>query len=121
MAARGQSDNLLWFSFRKGIITASKSHEVMTKKKKVGSGGGSVVNSWSLFQRVLGFTYKNPNIPALKYGREMERHAAEKYKEVPSGKEHKNLSLKQCGLFFDKTYPVIGASPDSIVKCDYHK
>ena len=34
MAMRGQSDNSLWFSFSKNI-TASKSHEVMTKIKKV--------------------------------------------------------------------------------------
>ena len=88
IATRGQSDNSLWFSFRKGIITASKSHEVMTKMKKVVSGGEGVVNLWSSFQKVSGFTYKNRNIPALKYGREMEGHAAEKFKEVLSGKEH---------------------------------
>ena len=35
MATRGQSDNSLWFSFRKDIVTASKSHEVMTKVKMV--------------------------------------------------------------------------------------
>ena len=88
MATRGQSDNSLWFSFRKGIITASKSHEVMTKMKKVVSGGEGVVNLWSTFQNASGFTYKNRNIPAFKYGREMEGHAAEKFKEVLSGKEH---------------------------------
>ena len=121
MVMRDQSDNSLWFLFRKGIITASKSHEVLTKMKKVVSGGGGVVNLWSSFQNVSGFTYKNPNIPALKYEREMEGHAAEKFKEVISAKEHKNLSLKQSGVFLDKTYPVIGASPDRIVKCDCHK
>ena len=42
MATRGQSDDLLWFSFRKGIITASKSHEVMVKMKKAVSVGGGV-------------------------------------------------------------------------------
>ena len=42
----------LWFSFRKGTITASKPHEVMTNKKKVVSGGGGVVNLQSSFQKV---------------------------------------------------------------------
>ena len=49
MATRDQSDNSLWFSFRKGIITALKSHEVMTKMRKVVSGGGGAVNLWSSF------------------------------------------------------------------------
>ena len=120
MGKRDQSANSVWFSFRKGIIIASKFHDVMTKMKKV-VGGGGVVNLWSSFQKVLGSTYKNPNIPVLKYGREMEGHAAEKFKEVLSGKEHKNLSLKECGLFLDKTYPFIGVNTDRIVKCDCHK
>ena len=51
MATRGQSD----ISFRKGIITASKSHEVMTKMKKVINGGGGIVNLWSSFQKVSEF------------------------------------------------------------------
>ena len=49
--SRGQFDNSLWFLFI-GFITASKSHEVMTKMKKVVSGGGGVVNLWSSFQNV---------------------------------------------------------------------
>ena len=50
----------------------------MTKMKKVVSGGGGVVNSWSSFQKVSGFTYKNPNIAALKHGQKTEGRAAEK-------------------------------------------
>ena len=45
----------------------------------------------------------------------MEGHAAENFEEVLSGKEHKNLSVKQYGLFLDKTYPFIGESPDRIL------
>ena len=58
---------------------------------------------------------KNCNIPAVKCGRETEGHTAEKCKEVLSGKEHENLSVKQCGLFLNKNYPFIGASPDRIM------
>ena len=79
MTARGQSDHLLLLLFRKGITT-SKSHEVITKKKKVVSGEAGVINLWSSSQKVLGFTYKNPNIPALKYGQEVKGHAVEKFK-----------------------------------------
>ena len=55
----------------------------------------------------------------------MEGNAVEKFKEVLSGKEHKNLSVKQCGLFLDKIYPFTGASPDCHkdscleIKCPY--
>ena len=97
-----QSDNSFWFSYRKGILTASKSHEVITKMKKVVGGGGGVIDLWSSFQKVSRFTCKNPNIPAFKYGREMEEHSAAKFK-VLSGKEHANLNVKRCGLFLDKT------------------
>ena len=108
MAMRDHSENSLWFSFRKGFITTLKSHEIMSKMKKVLSGGGGVVNLWSSIQKVSRFTYKNFNIPALKYGQEMEEHAAEKFKEVLLfGKEHKNLSVKHCGLFLDKTTPLL--------------
>ena len=62
--------------------------------------GGGVVNLWSSFQ-VSRFTYKNLNISALNYERELEGHAAEKFKEVLSGKDHE--------------------SPDRIVNCDCHK
>ena len=38
--ARGQNQNQLWYVCRKGIITASKVHEVFTKMKKVIKGTG---------------------------------------------------------------------------------
>ena len=34
-ATHGQSENSSWYQFRKGVITASKSHEVKTKMEKV--------------------------------------------------------------------------------------
>ena len=35
---QGQSDNNLWFSFRKGVVTASKSHDILTKMNKLSKG-----------------------------------------------------------------------------------
>ena len=58
---RGQSCNESWFLYRKG-------HEVKTKLKK---GCGSYVNLWQLFQKISGLVFTNPNIPALKYGRNL--------------------------------------------------
>ena len=72
---KGQSDNTAWFQFRKGTITASKSHEIKTKMEKFIKGGGGYINMWSLSQKISGLTLTSPNIPALKYGRDMEQHA----------------------------------------------
>ena len=60
---QGQNTNELWFQFRKGVITASKVHEVKTKMTKVNVDDKSM---WSLIKKVSGFTFINPNIPALK-------------------------------------------------------
>ena len=114
---RGQSDNHLWFSFRKGVVTASKSHDVLTKMKKLTKGGGGCVDLFTVNQSISGLTYINPNIPALKYGRNMEDQAANSFFEAMKT-AHKNIKLNNCGLFLDKLVPVIGASPDRIMTCD---
>ena len=43
--------------------------------KKVRKGGRGVVNIWSLKEKISGMTFVNPNIPALKYRRDMEIEA----------------------------------------------
>ena len=49
---RGQCSNESWYSFRKGVITESKAHEVKTKMEKF-SKGGSCAKFWELFQKKL--------------------------------------------------------------------
>lgn len=113
---KGQNTNELWFQFRKGVITASKVHEVKTKMSKVNVDDK---NMWSLIKKVSGFTFINPNIPALKYGRDMENHAADKLLHLLKTK-HTGVKMKECGLFLDATKPFIGASPDRIFECKCH-
>lgn len=113
---QGQSTNELWFSYRKGVITASMCHEVSTKIDKISRGSGVCVNMWALNQRVSGLTFANPNIPALKYGRDMEIEAVNSFYELMK-KKH-NLKLSECGLFLERSVPVIGGSPDRIMTCD---
>ena len=111
----GQSENLKWHLYRKYVITASKSHDVLTKMRKV-QGVVDHVNMWSLFQKISGFIHVNPNIEALKYGRSMEVHAVNNFEEVFTN-QHKDLKLKECGLFLHKDFPFIGGSPDRLVSC----
>ena len=54
LCIRGQCCNELWYLCRKGVITASKAHEVITKMTKFRKGGGGVVNIWSLKEKVFG-------------------------------------------------------------------
>ena len=61
-----------------------------------------------LYSKSLQIHLQKFQLPTLKYGQEMEEHAAEKFKEVLLfEKEHKNLSVKHCGLFLDKTIPLL--------------
>ena len=112
----GQSENEHWFEYRKCLITASKAHEVVTKMTKVEKGGGGTVNMWSLNQKISGLVFVKPNIPALKYGRDMEIEAANTFIEFIKGK-HKDIKLSDCGLFVDETLPYVGASPVRILLC----
>ena len=63
------------------VITASKAHEVITKMKKVRKGGGGVVNIWSLKEKISVMTFVIPNIPSLKYRRDMEIEAVNTFGE----------------------------------------
>ena len=51
-----------------------------------------------------GLRYVCPDLPALKYGREMEKEAAVSFLENIKA-SHKNPRLKECGLFLDKYSP----------------
>ena len=115
MIVKGQSDYTAWFRFRKGTITASKSHELKTKMEKFDKGGG-YVKMWSLCQKTSGLT----NITsALKYVRNMEQQASNAFFEAFKC-SHKKPRLSYCGLFLKDERPSIGASPDGILKCACH-
>ena len=113
---RGQSSNELWFQYRKGVITASKSHEVITKMTKVEKGGGGNINMYALNQKISGLAFVSPDIPALKYGRAMEDEAVKTFVQLMKGK-HTNFAVSECGLFLDTELPYVGSSPDRIVSC----
>ena len=95
---RGQSENPLWYDYRKGIISVSKVHEVKTKIKKIKKGTSDSVNMFGLIQKVSGNQSTSPDIPALKYGRNMEPEAANRFYEIFK-KSNKNVSMQECGIF----------------------
>jgi hypothetical protein len=114
--SRGQSANELWFAFRKGVITASRAHDVLAKMKKTRKYGNKHIDTWSLNQTISGMTLTNPNLPALKYGNTMEIEASNTFYELMKTK-HSKLTVTECGLYLDIDIPYIGGSPDRIVNC----
>ena len=70
-----------------------------------------VVNIWSLKEKISGMTFVNPNIPALKYGIDMEIEAVNAFAEYITN-YHQDSIISECGLVLDKTMSYIGASPD---------
>ena len=113
---RGQSENSLWYDYRKAVISASKVHEVKTKMKKAKTGAGGYINMFTLIQKISGNIFTSPDIPDLVYGRNMEPLSAEKFLECFK-QNHKNIVMKDCVLFLHKEHQFIGASPDRIVSC----
>ena len=83
----------------------------MTKVEKSGGGTG---NMWSLNQKISTLFFVKLNIPALKYGRDMEIQAANSFVEFIKGKLTE-IKLSDCGLFIDETLPYLGASPDQVL------
>ena len=80
------------------VITVSKAYEVVTKMTEVEIGGGGTIDMWTLNQKISGLVFIKPNIPALKYGREMEIKVANTFKG-----NHKIIKLSNCGLVVHET------------------
>ena len=110
---KGQNKNKYWYEYRKGVITASKSYDVWTKMNKLNKIDADM---WELNQRISRMSFVNSNIPAIKYGREMEQNAVNCFYEILKI-NHKGVAMHDCGLFLDRYVPFIGGSPDRIVTC----
>ena len=82
LLARGQSNDKLWYNYRKGVITASKVHSLLIKMNEIWKPTGGFVDMWSVCQNILGFSFNNPDLPALKCGQSMEIEAANEFSEL---------------------------------------
>ena len=86
----GQNRKEQWYVLRKGRITSSNFHSVSCKIKHNRS--QDVVRP--LLSNIMGYTSVNPNLKALKYGREMEPIAKESYQLCMKKKVTQMLFLK---------------------------
>ena len=85
---------------------------------KAEKGGGDTINIWKLNQKISGLVLVKPDIPALKYGRDMEIEAANTFIEFIKGK-HKDIKLSDSGLFVDERLLYETANPDRISLCSF--
>ena len=69
-----------------------------------------------LVDSLLGKAKPPTNLPALKYGRDMEPIAVEEFVKYFK-KHHKDVRYRECGIFIDKTKQYLGASPDLLIEC----
>ena len=69
--------------------------------KKVRKGGGGVVNIWSLKENISRMTFVNPNIPVLKYGRNMEIEAVNTFAKYITN-YHQVCIISDVGWFSTK-------------------
>ena len=101
-------------STHKTEITGSNFYRVFTK---VESMKVSKENSAEkLVDSLLGKAKPPTNLPALKYGRDMEPIAVEEFIKYFK-KHHKDVRYRQCGIFIYKNKQYLGASPDLLIAC----
>lgn len=111
---RGQSNNESWLRLRDGRLTSSNFYSIHT-----GVLSRKTDESYHpLIAKILGYKKVNPNIKSIKHGRETEPEAKKVYIQEMKSACHSNIVFNECGLFVDKNYPYLGASPDLLVSCD---
>lgn len=108
-ATKDQAESNMWFEMRYGRITALKMHEASQCKTKDGS----------LVETIFG-ALKFKETAAIKRGKILESDVIKVVSEI------KKLKIKQSGLYLNKYWPMLGASPDGLtndsvieIKCPY--
>lgn len=112
---RAQADNQEWIEQRKGRLTSSIHHDIYTKMATLNKGGKNKKVS-PLIAKVFGKSKDVSNLPALKWGREMEKKALNDF-TLEETLKHTNFTVSNCGLFVKKDRPYISCSPDAMCVC----
>lgn len=111
-----QHQNANWHRLRKGRITASKFYQVFTRINTICKKGKENTDCSSLIKTIMCYEKVNPNIKALKYGRETESIAVNDFINSYK-KKHSDVKSECCGMFIDKENVFLSASPDLLISC----
>ena len=68
---------------------------------------------------IKGICYPEAFSKATNWGCSHESEAREIYSRI-SKSQHSDFSVTECGLFINKQWPFVGASPDGIINCTCH-
>lgn len=98
-----QRDSSEWLEIRKNLITASNFGPIC--KRQVLKDTAPLVKN-ILYKTNLG------RVASIAYGIENEQQALHKIQQ------QENVSIEPCGLFIDKDFPFIGATPDGLIGND---
>ncbi|XP_060861867.1 uncharacterized protein LOC132938894 [Metopolophium dirhodum] len=99
---RGQSQCDAWRNEGRKRLTASKFGEICKMRENT-----------SCKIKVHNILYKYPTMcKSMSYGIEMEPHARRQFEEL------KGLDVRTCGLFIDREFPHLAASPDGLIDDD---
>lgn len=98
-----QRDSSEWLEIRKNLITASNFGPVC--KRQVSKDTAPLVKN---------ILYKSniSHVVSIAHGIENEQQALQKIEQ------QENVSIEPCGLFIDKDFPFIGATPDGLIGND---
>ena len=102
----GQSQNRAWHLHRRGQIRASNFYKVYTKAETMKGANGSNFSAQKLIEDLLG-NNSPENLPALKYGRDMEIIAKEMYIKLFE-KSTKILVIGNVASFLMKASNILG-------------
>ncbi|WAQ95787.1 AN-like protein [Mya arenaria] len=99
---KGQQDSVLWQRQRRGRITATAAHDVLTLKQ--------ATTKSNELKRIMKYNVCDlSRLDDIKFGRQHEETAS-----------HEHFNVSDCGLFVDSTFPLFAATPDVLRECSCH-
>ena len=109
-ANRAQNKSRLWYRYRAGRVTASKTKQVCRTSSEMPS---QCLIKEIYYPNAFKFTSK-----ATSWGIDHESAARERYIEQMTG-VHEEFSVSNSGLVLNTKWPHLGASPDGILNCTW--
>ncbi|WAQ94074.1 hypothetical protein MAR_006545, partial [Mya arenaria] len=109
---KGQQDSVLWQRQRRGRITATTAHDVLTLKQ--------ATTKSNVLKKIMKYHECDlSRLDAIKFGRQHEETARSMYSDKMR-QGHENFNVSECGLFVDSTFPLFAATPDGLRECSCH-
>ena len=109
MTTREQSISPLWYAHRKGRITGTKAHAVLTRRNDT--------PPENLTMRIMDYkSYDLSGKKEIRWGLDNEDLAREKFVALMSS-THNSFNCRKAGFIISKQMPFLGASPDGVIEC----